>query len=158
MHARLVIQREVPQLAGPPQPSEVCRLLEHYSRQAVVMAMFIFQPASQEEVTARRELKRYVEEYSGVRCELDGRELMSLGLKPGPLVGEIRDKLRYLRLDGAIKSIDQEREYVAEVVNDLAKASNGHPLETEDDADEDSAGESDEPGNGAGADGEEGKD
>lgn len=129
--ARMIIARETPQLASEQTPSEVCRQLEHYSRQAVTMALFIFQPATQEEVHGRRELKRYVEEYSNVRCELDGRELLEMGLKPGPLVGKIRDQLRYLKLDGVIKSMAEEREQAARLINRLAKAGNGHPLAAE---------------------------
>lgn len=143
--ARMIIARETPQLASELTPSEVCRQLEHYSRQAVTMALFIFQPVTQEEVHGRRELKRYVEEYSNVRCELDGRELLEMGLKPGPLVGKIRDQLRYLRLDGTIKSQEEERKVARELINSIAKAGNGHPVRASDHAQTDDIVPGDEP-------------
>jgi len=132
IQARLIIARETPRLANQLQPSEVCRLLERYSRQSVTMALFVYQPVTQDEVEARRALRHYVEEYSIVRCELDGRELLEMGLKPGPLVGKIRDRLRYLRLDGAIKSLEEERKLALELINSIAKAGNGQPVKAAD--------------------------
>ena len=119
-------------------PSKICQRLEKYARQAITLAMFVLQPASQHQVGARRQLKRWIEEYSTVRSELDGHELLALGLRPGPLVGQIRDTLRYLRLDGIITTIEEERQQAAEMITEHATAGNGQPVEPDesDDGDE----------------------
>jgi len=114
--SREVLSREVAWLVDDPSPRSVCLHLERYPRQAVLVAMFIFQPRNQEEVAARRLLRRFLEDYSQVRCDLDGRDLLAMGLRPGPLVGKIRDELRYLRMDGAIKNKDDEKRLAAELI------------------------------------------
>ena len=125
---REVLRRALPRLLEPGSPSEFCRQLEKYPRQAVALALFVYQPRTQEEVTARKELKRYLDVYSQVRCELNGRDLMEMGLRPGPLVGRIRDELRYLRLDGAIKDMAGERQRATELIRELTREGNGRPL------------------------------
>lgn len=126
-----VLHQVIPRLLEPRSPSEVCRLLEKFPRQAVTLALFVFQPRTQEEVAARKELKKYVEDYSQVRCELNGRDLMEMGLKPGPLVGRIRDELRYLRLDGSINDMAEERREAGRLISEMTKDSNGKPLPPE---------------------------
>lgn len=127
--AREIVDLHVPQLMEMLSPSEICRRLEAYPRPAVAIALLTYQPRTQDEVTARKALKHYLEEYSAVRSELSGNDLLSLGLKPGPLVGELRDELRYLRLDGAINDIEAEREYAREWIDRRAQAGNGHPAD-----------------------------
>jgi len=136
--AEKIIRLDVRHLDEDLPPSKICQRLERYARQAITLAMCVLQPASQHQVGARRQLKRWIEEYSTVRSELDGHELLALGLRPGPLVGQIRDTLRYLRLDGIITTIEEERQQAAEMITEHATAGNGQPVEPDesDDGDE----------------------
>ncbi|MBN2082158.1 CCA tRNA nucleotidyltransferase [bacterium] len=144
LQAQRIIRLEVRQLDEDLPPSKVCERLEKYARQAIALAMFVLQPASQHQVGARRQLKRWLEEYSLVRSELDGHELLALGLRPGPLVGQIRDTLRYLRLDGIITSVEEERQQAAELITEHATAGNGQPVETDEPEDGDDSDDGDE--------------
>ena len=112
-----LLRNHVPALASLSKPSEVCKRLEVYSRQAVVCATFMMTPTVEDEVAARKQLVRYLEDYNTVRSELDGNDLLKLGFKPGPLLGRVRDELRYLRLDGVITSVEDEMKYAKKFVS-----------------------------------------
>jgi tRNA nucleotidyltransferase (CCA-adding enzyme) len=101
-------------------PSLACALLERFARQAVVIATFVFQPRTNDDVDLRKTLLRFIEEWSHVRSELSSDELRRLGLEPGPAFGALRNQLRYLRLDGIIASVEQEREYARQYIAGLA--------------------------------------
>ncbi|MCC7477673.1 CCA tRNA nucleotidyltransferase [bacterium] len=100
-------------------PSLATRLLQSYSRQAVTVAVFTMQPRSQEEAELRKTLFRYITDWSLVRSELSSAEMMSMGLRPGRSLGELRDRLRYLRLDGLLADLDAERDYARRFISDL---------------------------------------
>jgi tRNA nucleotidyltransferase (CCA-adding enzyme) len=101
-------------------PSMACHLLEKFARQSIIIATFIFQPRSNEDVLLRKTLLRYVEELSQVRSELGSDELRGLGLSPGPAFGELRNRLRYMRVDGIISSVDEERDYARQYIAGLS--------------------------------------
>jgi tRNA nucleotidyltransferase (CCA-adding enzyme) len=100
-------------------PSLACALLERFARQAVIIATFIFQPRTNDDVEMRRSMVRFIEDWSHIRSELGSEELRGLGLEPGPAFGALRNQLRYLRLDGIISSVEQEREYAQQYIAGL---------------------------------------
>jgi len=77
------------------------------------------------EVALRKELLRYLEEYSHVRCALTGGDLRRLGLQPGPLLGRLRDELRFRRLDGDITERTDEEAAARELLAQWLKPGNG---------------------------------
>jgi len=127
-HLRLLLQaREVLSQASLESltelpPSLACALLERFARQAVLIETFVFQPRTNEDVELRRRLLRFIENWSHVRSELSSDELRALGLSPGPAFGALRNQLRYLRLDGIITSVEQEREYARQYIAGLGEA------------------------------------
>lgn len=123
--AQVIVQHVVPRLHEELQPSKVCQLLEGYPRAAAVLALFISPARSRGDVQARKQMLRYLGEYSYVRPVLDGSELLKLGLSPGPLVGQLRDALRYALLDGDICGEDEERRFAREWIEGQALAGNG---------------------------------
>ena len=56
----------------------------------------------------RRRLRRYLEHWRYVKPLLDGRTLQRLGVPRGPLVGEAVRLLRAARLDGRVRTREQE--------------------------------------------------
>jgi hypothetical protein len=102
-----------------PAPSAITRELEHFPRQAVLLAALVYQPRTVAGVAARKRLLRYLDEYSQVRCEIGADELLQLGLRPGPQLGRIRDELRYMRLDGQVAGVEDERAYVLQQLHAL---------------------------------------
>ncbi|MGH7402016.1 MAG: hypothetical protein ACREKQ_06275, partial [Candidatus Rokuibacteriota bacterium] len=62
----------------------------------------------------RRRIQWYLERGRAVRPRLSGEDLLVLGVPRGPRVGLTLDRLRGLRLDGALGSVAEERELVKE--------------------------------------------
>jgi tRNA nucleotidyltransferase (CCA-adding enzyme) len=125
VNAQGIIQHVMPRMHEELRPSAVCRQLEGYPRVAAALALFISPARDRGDVQARKQLLRYLGEYSHVRSALDGRELLKMGLTPGPLVGQLHDELRYALLDGDISGEDDERSYALEWVERQALAGNG---------------------------------
>jgi tRNA nucleotidyltransferase (CCA-adding enzyme) len=109
---RGVLRSSVMAVPDEPAPSAITRELERFPRQAVLLAALVYQPRTAAGVAARKRLLRYLDEYAQVRCEIGADELLQLGLRPGQQLGRIRDELRYMRLDGHITGIEDERAYV----------------------------------------------
>ena len=53
-------------------------------------------------------LQTYVERWQHVRPRLDGRDLQAMGIKPGPLYGQILGAIRAAQLDGQLHSREEE--------------------------------------------------
>jgi tRNA nucleotidyltransferase (CCA-adding enzyme) len=60
----------------------------------------------------REEIKRYLFVYSKVYPELKGGDLKELGIEPGKQLGEILKKLREEKLEGRLKTKDEEIAFV----------------------------------------------
>jgi tRNA nucleotidyltransferase (CCA-adding enzyme) len=112
--ARGVLRSGIMAALEEPQPSAITRELERFPRQAVLLAALVYQPRTDAGVAARKRLLRYLEDYSQVRCKISTQELAQLGLRPGPRLGRIRDDLRYMRIDGLVSTVEEERAYVDE--------------------------------------------
>lgn len=66
-------------------------------------------------------LRRYLTEWRHVRALLDGRALRALGLPSGPLYSKILAKLRAARLDGQLRSREEEEALVKQIAQGNAK-------------------------------------
>ena len=97
--------------------SEIVDLLEHFPRESVALAMLIFHPVDDRGVSMRRALLYYLLEFSHVRPLLSGHELIRLGIPAGPAVGECHRRLRSMRLDGQLSTVEDERNVVTRMVN-----------------------------------------
>jgi tRNA nucleotidyltransferase (CCA-adding enzyme) len=92
-----------------PADSDIERALRPLSTGALLVAASAGAPA---EPTAEPVL-RYLRELRQVRPLLDGDDLQQLGVPPGPKIGELLEKLRAARLDGAVNDRAGERRLVA---------------------------------------------
>lgn len=85
------------------RPSEAVARLEAYPEASLrAWALMAVSPA------ARRRLRFYLERWRYVKPSLDGRAVQRLGITRGPLVGEAMRMLRKARLDGWVRSRDEE--------------------------------------------------
>jgi tRNA nucleotidyltransferase (CCA-adding enzyme) len=95
------------------RPSQVYRLLEHFSGEALVLLL-----AKQRSVRHRvrlSRLERYLVAYvksKSVKTALTGRDLQAMGLKPGPRYKTILGKLLDARIDGMVTTEAEERAFV----------------------------------------------
>ncbi len=99
------------------QPSQVYRLLSDFSDEALVLLL-----AKQISVQHRIRLsllKRYLAAYMKdrlVKTVLTGRDLQSMGLKPGPQYKSVLGKLLDERLDGTITTEAEERAFLQKLI------------------------------------------
>jgi tRNA nucleotidyltransferase (CCA-adding enzyme) len=73
---------------------------------ATLIALSLYLPELKEEI------KRYLFVYSKVYPELKGQDLKELGIEPGKQLGEILKKLREEKLEGRLKTKDEEIAFV----------------------------------------------
>ncbi len=90
-------------LARARQPSAIYRLLEPYPARVLAVGWL-----ATESRRLRARLLRYQTEWRLVRPELTGDDLKALGLKPGPLFGRLLGTLHDARLDGKVRTREEE--------------------------------------------------
>jgi tRNA nucleotidyltransferase (CCA-adding enzyme) len=98
-------------------PSSIYRWLHPFSREA----RFVLSVLSDSELVRQR-LEIYQERLANVSPQIDGHFLRSLDVAPGPIYGEILDRVRDALLDEQITSLAEERE----LAKSLAMAAHGH--------------------------------
>ena len=81
-------------------------MLDPYHRHAVTGCLL----ASTGEVGVR--VGRYLSELREMKTDLDGNDLVSMGVPHGPEVGRMLRKLRTAKLDGAVHTRQDERALV----------------------------------------------
>lgn len=96
----------------PDRPSRVEARLRPLSTEALVVGLAFLEADG--EAGIAREVRRYLAELRHVRPLLDGADLLALGVREGPMVGEILDRLRAARLDGVVESREDEEREVRE--------------------------------------------
>ena len=95
-------------LEGPDlRPSEVVDILSSFPVDAI-RAQLDLAPATLQ----RERLSAYLERLNAIRPECTGDDLIAAGVPQGPLVGELLDDLKRARLDGLVKSKDEELAFV----------------------------------------------
>lgn len=130
VQARQVMRASADSLLASLPPSLASSVLEKFPRQGVIVAAFTMQPHSQEEVALRGTLLRYLTDWSQVRSALSGEVLKELGVPQGPLLGEIRSRLRYLRIDGVVQDDAQELEAARRIAKDMLEPAHSDTEET----------------------------
>ncbi|MCS7282978.1 MAG: CBS domain-containing protein [Anaerolineae bacterium] len=92
------------------RPSEIYRLLEPYPTFLLAVAW-----VAETDRKARSRLLRYQTVYRRVAPLLTGEDLKAMGLKPGPLFGELLRALRDARLDGRVRTREEEEALVRRI-------------------------------------------
>ena len=84
-------------------PSSICRILEGYPVAAVMTGAV----ATDRDVVRER-LKAYLAKWRHARTFLNGSSLQDMGVPAGPKVGDILGRLREAKLDGLVKTREDE--------------------------------------------------
>jgi tRNA nucleotidyltransferase (CCA-adding enzyme) len=87
--------------------SEIYRALEN-----VAFTVILFWAAATDRWRVRRRLLVYLMRLYRIRPMLTGRDILDLGFRKGPLIGDIIDGLKYARLEGAVETREEEVEWV----------------------------------------------
>jgi tRNA nucleotidyltransferase (CCA-adding enzyme) len=98
----------------PRRPSHVAEVLRPAGESLVLGAWLAG------EGKARRHIEWFLREGRAERPLLSGDEVVAAGVSRGPLVGQIMARLRDLRLDGRVRTIEDERAAVTEWMQGLA--------------------------------------
>ncbi|HUV91411.1 MAG TPA: CBS domain-containing protein [Anaerolineae bacterium] len=91
------------QLGKARRPSAVYRLLKPYPARVLAVAWI-----AADNKRLRERLERYQSEWRRVETALTGDDLRAMGLKPGPLFRELLGALREARLDGRVRTREEE--------------------------------------------------
>jgi tRNA nucleotidyltransferase (CCA-adding enzyme) len=73
----------------------------------------------------RRRLNLFLKKLYRVRPFINGKTLHEMGVKPGPIVGEILNSLLSARLDGIIKTRKEEEQMVGQFLKNQFIEQNG---------------------------------
>jgi len=87
-------------------PSKIYRLLEPLSHEATLLLMAV----SRSDIGKGR-IMEFFHKYNGMRTAVKGDEIKALGVKAGPHFAKIVEKILYKKLDGILKTREEELEY-----------------------------------------------
>ncbi|MFP4477585.1 MAG: CBS domain-containing protein [Desulfatibacillaceae bacterium] len=91
--------------------STLYRLLEHVPTEHLVYMM-----AATREEAAKRRISRFYTQLRDARPLVSGKDLIGMGLSPGPRFKDILDAVHEARLDGRLRTYEDELAYVREMV------------------------------------------
>jgi tRNA nucleotidyltransferase (CCA-adding enzyme) len=106
------LRSSLPPVGRARRPSTVYRLLEPYPRRVLAVGW-----VATGRKRARDHLLRYQTEWRLVKSDLTGDELKGMGLKPGPMFGDLLAELRDARLDGKVSTREEEQEMLRGLVD-----------------------------------------
>ncbi|MDP3791175.1 MAG: hypothetical protein Q8R38_03920 [Candidatus Omnitrophota bacterium] len=92
-------------------PSKIYHLLEPLSHEVTLLLM-----AASDSDIGRGRIMEFFHKYNGMRPSVRGDDIKELGVKAGPHFAKIIEKILYRKLDGALKSKDEELEYAKKLV------------------------------------------
>jgi len=72
-----------------------------------------------------RAIRRYLTQLRHVRPLLDGADLLTLGAREGPVVGELLERLRAARLDGRVETRAEEESLVRQWLDPTPPGASG---------------------------------
>jgi tRNA nucleotidyltransferase (CCA-adding enzyme) len=88
--------------------SEIYRLLHGKQDESLAIVACLANPGS----PVRRMIRVYLDKLEKTKVELNGNDLVSMGFTQGPQIGEALEALLNARLDGEIKSREEELQFV----------------------------------------------
>jgi tRNA nucleotidyltransferase (CCA-adding enzyme) len=112
LRSAAVLETNLPALVGL-KPSEAVELLEGYS----IKALEVVSIAGQDE-EIRNILTKYLSEWWHVKSRSSGHDLKKRGIPPGPKYNEILRRLRAAWLDGEIKTEEEEKKMLDEMLQE----------------------------------------
>ena len=95
------------------KPSDIFKLLEPLSYEVVLLTK-----AHYGNKRLNNYISRFLKLYNGVSNLVSGKDLIRMGLTPGPRYKEILDELLYLRLDGRLRTRTQQINWIKEKIRE----------------------------------------
>lgn len=101
------LRQTLPQLGKARRPSAVYHLLQPYPARVLATVWL-----ATERECLRKRIYQYQIEWRHVETDLNGDDLMAMGLEPGPIFGRLLEALRDARLNGKVSSREDEIDMV----------------------------------------------
>jgi tRNA nucleotidyltransferase (CCA-adding enzyme) len=108
----LDLRRKLPDLRTVDQTSKIYQLLQPYPARVVAVVW-----VAAEDELIRERLLRYQTDWRLVEPSISGGELKDMGLRPGPMFGELLEALRDARLDAVVHTRDDEKALVRQLLD-----------------------------------------
>lgn len=112
LRSAAVLEANLPAVAGL-KPSQVVELLEGYSIKALEVVSSAIEDKEIKDI-----LTNYLSEWWYVKPETTGHDLKKRHIPPGPKYNEILRRLRAAWLDGEVKSAEQEKKMLEEMLKE----------------------------------------
>jgi len=93
-------------------PSRIYRLLEPLSHEVTLLLM-----ATSRSDIGKGRIMEFFHKYNGMRPSVRGDDIKALGVKAGPHFAKIVEKILYKKLDGVLKTKEEELEYAKKLAN-----------------------------------------
>jgi tRNA nucleotidyltransferase (CCA-adding enzyme) len=106
--------QELAQQKSQAQPSDVYKTLQPYRERVLALALVVVGIDSE----SGGQINSYLKEWRHVRPSLNGNDLLNMGLKAGPEIGLLLEKLLDARLDGKLSDRAAELLMVGDLLND----------------------------------------
>lgn len=103
----IALPKEMHDLGDSVKRSEIYDQLHGRSDETLAIAASLAAPGTY----VRRAIKLYLEELKGQTVELSGSDLLALGYPQGPILGQIRNAILATKLDGQIKTKQEEQAF-----------------------------------------------
>jgi tRNA nucleotidyltransferase (CCA-adding enzyme) len=109
---------ELSSLPKDAKASQVVFTLREYQSRVLLVALAAVGPDSEIGLN----IDSYQRDWRDVRTSLNGNDLLDMGLKAGPQIGELLDRLLAARLNGEIHDEEGERELLKKLIETESKA------------------------------------
>ncbi len=96
-----------------PTPGMVYELLRNNSQEQLLYLM-----AKIEKEDVKKHISMYLGHLQDVRLSITGKDIVSLGIKPGPVYTTVLNRTLSAKLDGIVKTRDEELEFVKGLIAD----------------------------------------
>ena len=103
----------IARLSQTEDPAQIYKLLIPYPLEAVLYFMAL---ASEEN---QQKIGRYLMEWMDIKTEIGGRDLMALGLTPGPIFGKILNRVLEAKIRGEVRTKEEELELAKRLISEL---------------------------------------
>ena len=91
----------------------VYELLRNNSQELLLYLM-----AKIEKEDVKKHISMYLGHLQDVRLSITGKDIVSLGIKPGPVYTTVLNRTLSAKLDGVVKTRDEELEFVKGLIAD----------------------------------------
>lgn len=109
---------ELSSLPKDAKPSQVVFILREYQSRVLLVALAAVGPDSE----VGLKIDSYQRDWRDIRTSINGNDLLDMGLKAGPQIGELLDRLLAARLDGEIRDEEGEKELLKSLIESESTA------------------------------------